>query len=339
LSNTAIATNYSNVNLYLELHDTGGINVRPTLYSSIKNFNIYSSISGGASSADLYLTTDYSGSTIAYNSNSSTNININSGISYKYASEFKVIDTRYENKEIGLSIKLVDSTGNIIDKEYLKNIIFKVGENTYYPEEDNIVRINLESGIADVSKTLTIITSENNSDLAAGIYYFKINNYASFDGHYYNELNSTALSIPIKVLDNDTKIKYSFDVIMNDANRIISKTNPTVNVAFNILQNGSLKDPNIRISLYKKDALTAYNQSYSMVDLAAYVSDSLNNCSGNVYYVSTNPVKYNKYTKLYNNFVLNLMTANFENTGYKFVFDLYDGTKKIGTIEKHFIVK
>jgi hypothetical protein len=339
LSNTSIATNYSDVNLYMELHDADGINVRPTLFSTIKYFNIYSNISGGVASANLYLTTDYSGNTIAYNSNSSTNININSGISYKYVSGFKVIDTRYENKEIGLSVKLVDGEGNTIDKEYLKNIIFKIGENIYYPEEDNIVRIDLENGINDISKALTIITSENNSDLAAGTYYFKINNYASFDGHYYNELNDTAISIPVKVIDNDSKIKYSFDVIMNDTNRIISKTSSTVNVSFNILQNGSLKDPNIRVSLYKKDQLTAYNQSYSIVDLAGYVSDSLNNCSSNVYYVSTNPVKYNKYTKLYNNFVLNLMTANFENDGYKFVFDLYDGTKKIGTIEKHFIVK
>jgi hypothetical protein len=339
LTSTNISSNYNNVNLYIELHDSNGTNVRPTLYNTMKGFNIYSNVNSEDAKANLYLTTNYHGGKIYYNSNSTTNINITSGISYKYVDGHKVIDTTYENKNIGLAIKLVDVNGAIVDREQLKNIVFKIGETIYYPEDDNIVRINLGSGISDITKALTIVTSENNSGLGAGIYYFKISNYASYDGNYYDVLGSSELSIPVNVADNISKIKYSFDVIMDDSNRIINKTINPSNVSFNILQNGNLRDPNIRVSLYKKDQLTAYDQTYSIVDLASYVSNTLNNCEGSVYYVSTNPIQYNKYTKLYNNFVLNLITANFENTGYKFVFDLYDGTKKIGTIEKHFIVK
>ena len=65
----------------------------------------------------------------------------------------------------------------------------------------------------------------------------------------------------------------------------------------------------------------------------------MNEFSSNLYYVTTNPVTYSEEKKLYNHFELNLLTDNFDNTGYKFVFDLYDGNKKIGTIDKYFIVK
>jgi hypothetical protein len=51
--------------------------------------------------------------------------------------------------------------------------VFKIGDSYYYPEEDNVVRINLESSITDITKTLTIITRKNNSNLEDGTYYLK----------------------------------------------------------------------------------------------------------------------------------------------------------------------
>jgi hypothetical protein len=340
-SNANITTNYQNVALYPELHDTNGNNIRPTLFSTIKKINIYYNVGEGSVSGDLYLNTDYNGNEIEYNINSTTNININSGLTYKSINGYDITDTTYEDKEIGLAIKLVDSNSNIVSKDHLKNMIFKIGDNIYYPEKDNIVHINLENGFSNVNKTLTIITNENNNDLNEGLYYFKINNYASYDGYYYesNDLGNDELTIPVRVVSNSLKVTYSFDVIMNDDNRIISKNNPNTEVLFNILQNGSLSNPNIRVTLYKKQQLTAYNQNYSIVDLQDYVSDSLNIFEPNIYYVAANPVQYNDITKLYNSFELNLITANLDNTGYKFVFYLYDGNKKIGTIEKYIIVR
>ena len=60
------------------------------------------------------------------------------------------------------------------------------------------------------------------------------------------------------------------------------------------MQFGSLKNPNIKVSLYKKKLLTAYDQNYIIVDLADYVSDTLNEFSTNLYYVTTNPVTYSE---------------------------------------------
>ena len=120
--------------------------------------------------------------------------------------------------------------------------------------------------------------------------------------------------------------------MMDDNDRIINKASGLVNVTFNILQEAELDNPNIRVSLYQKDQLTAYNQTYSIVDLADYVNTSLIEYVENIYYVTTDPA-------LYNEFSLTLITNNFDYTGYKLVFDLCDGIKKVGTIEKYFIVK
>ncbi len=332
LADTDIAVNYNDVSLSMELRNPSDVSVRPTLYSASNKFNIYSIVNATYTNATLSLTTDYTGTAIEFNSNSTTNINLTSGLSYKFINDFKIIDTTYEDKEIGLSIKLIDSLGNTVDKEHLKNFIFKIGNTTYYPESDNTIHINLNSGIADVTKTLTVTTYANNDDLAEGTYYLKVSNYASIDGNYCDDSALQSLTVPVNVTRVSSNITYGFNASMDDANRIISKTDESVNVLFNVSQNGSLTSPNIRVSLYKKNELTAYNQDYTIVDLASYVSDNLNGYAANVYYVSTSPTANNS-------FGLNLITNNFENTGYKFVFELYDNTKKIGTIEKYFIVK
>ena len=332
LADTNITANYNDVSLSMELRNPSDVSVRPTLYNVNSKFNIYSIVNASNTSAVLSLTSDYAGNAIEFNSDSTTNINLTSSLNYKFIESLKIIDTTYEDKEMGLVIKLTDSQGNTVDKKHLKNFLFKIGNTTYYPESDNTIHINLNSGIADVTKTLTVTTSTNNDDLPEGTYYLKVANYASIDGNYYDELGMQTVIIPVNVTGTSSNVIYGFGVNMDDTNRIISKTNESVNVLFNISQNGLLTNPNIRVSLYKKDQLTAYNQDYTIVDLSSYISDSLTPVSPNVYYVSTSPTASTS-------FGLNLIPANFENTGYKFVFDLYDNTKKIGTIEKSFIVK
>ena len=127
-SNTNIDINYSNVLVYLELHDSEGINVRPTLYDTLEEINIYATIDGERADATLSLTTDYSGSGIIYDSDSTTDINITSQINYKQIDDVKIIDTSYEDKKMGIAIKLVDSEGQIIEQKHFKNMIFKIND-------------------------------------------------------------------------------------------------------------------------------------------------------------------------------------------------------------------
>lgn len=309
------------------------------MYDTLEEINIYATIDGERADATLSLTTDYSGSGIIYDSDSTTDINITSQINYKQIDDVKIIDTSYEDKKMGIAIKLVDSEGQIIEQKHFKNMIFKINDERYYPGKDNIVRIALSNEGTNITQTLTIITKEDNVTLKEGTYYLKISNYASYDGYLYEELITSEISIPILVMKNNFNIPHSFDVIMDNTYRIIEKTEENKQILFKILQNGPFDNPSIRVSLYKKDQMTAYDQNYSLVDLKGYITDELNKCSDKIYYVTTEPIFYDGTEETYNNFELNLITDNFENGGYKFIFTLYDGTTKIGTIEKYFIVK
>ena len=102
---------------------------------------------------------------------------------------------------------------------------------------------------------------------------------------------------------------------MDNTYRIIEKTEENKQILFKILQNGPFDNPSIRVSLYKKDQMTAYDQNYSLVDLKGYITDELNKCSDKIYYVTTEPIFYDGTEETYNNFELNLITDNFENGG------------------------
>ncbi len=334
LSNTNITKNYENVLMYLELHNSNNINIRPTLYNTIKPFNIYSTVNGNSSSASLNITTDYVGGNIQFNSNSTTNVNITSSINYKYLNDSKINDTTYENKEVGIVLKIVDNHGLTVNDDYLKNIIVKVGTNEYYPENDNKVHIDLNNGIEDTTKTITIITKENNANLKEGLYYLKISSYVSNDGIYYDNLSDVEVSIPINIVSTYLTTEHSFNISMDDTNRIIDKSSEQQNIQFKVVADGNFTNPSLRVSLYKKDQLTAFNQNYSVEDLKNYISDDLEASSTNLYYISNL-----NFDGSENTFSLNLIPQNFENNGYKFVFELYNDTKKVGTLEKLFIVK
>ena len=285
-----------NINVAMELNNQDGI--IKTLKQTEKLFNIYDS------ETNITISSNYSNS-IIYNSDSTNIIDIAHNINYGMINGQDIIDTTYAEKIIGLNIKLVDSNDNIVAKEYLKNLTFKVNDKEYSPNNDGIVRI------ADIGN-IEITTSIDNSKLLSGTYYIKIKAISSYDGMYGNEY-SNEITIPVIVTNNITT-DYGFNV---DFNNVI--TDGIVN--FDITKTGTFTDPYIRVSLYKKQQLTAYNQDYTLIDLANYTTTSFNKITDNYY---TLPQQ--------------LELTNMQG-GYKFVFELYDGTTKIGTIEKKFIVR
>ena len=102
------------------------------------------------------------------------------------------------------------------------------------------------------------------------------------------------------------------------------------NLKVNVSYQGNLLNPNIKLSLYKKEKLTAYDQNYILVDLQDYFDNKL---------TLFNDTTYNLFDILNESNVIDLLINDFEYGGYKFVFDLYDGNTKIDTVEKTFIVK
>ena len=289
-------TNIEDIKIAMELNNQDS--VIKTLTTTLKPFNIYES------SASININSNYS-DTIIYNSDSTNTIDITSNLVYDFINGNQINDTTYEDKIMGLNVSLVDKNGNIVNKEYLKNLIFKVNGKEYSPSNDGIVRI------PDIGN-LEITTSVDNSKLETGTYYFKIKALASYDGKYTNTY-SNEITIPVAVTNNVT-IDYGFDVSFDNV-----ITDNIIN--FDIIKTGNFTNPTVRVSLYKKQVLSAYNQDYSLVDLSNYTTTKLNKITDNIY-------------ELPNKLELKNMLG-----GYKFVFELYDGTTKIGTIEKKFIVR
>ena len=313
-SKANISTNYNDVYLYLEGNSNGV--VRPTISKSSFSIDKNSRVSHSISS-------DYS-STIYYNSDSIHDVSISSIVSNN-----GVYDTSYFDKKIGLSIKLVDSQGRIVNREHLKNFTFMIGEDKYVPSSDNIIRVNLDTN-SSVDTNLSIITHQGTSKLKDGTYYIKINAYSSIDGLYYDSVIDNGIMIPVIVSKNFNSSSYGFDVSIDSNNRIIDKDG-IVNLSFNLKQSG-LENPNIKVSMFKKDQVTAYNQDYTLVNLGLYSDISLERFIDSVYYVSRNPLEESIFS-------FNLDTSLLDKTSYKFVFDLYDGDLKVSSISKNIIIR
>lgn len=335
-TNALITELKENIKIYALLKDNSGNVIRPTIDSTIIPFNIYPTTT---SKADLNLESDYNLNAIELNSDSSTNINIGSYLRYKYINELKIIDTYYEERTMGISIQVTNSDGQIVSRDQLKGLIFKMNDKAYAFGEDNKVRISLGNKMLDTNKILNILTYANSNTLLNGNYNILISNYAALDGRHYSEVGESQITIPLSVTNYIKDLNHKFDVLVSGDDRIIERDMENPSILFNIIQNTNMDNVSIKVSLYKKDSLTAYNQNYTLVDLQTYTTTTLNSYVDKIYSVTNNPLEYNGTFNTYNPLNLNLIMNSFENTGYKFVFDLYSSNIKVGTINKYFIVK
>ena len=329
-SEVNVRNDYSNVSTYLELVKNNEV-ILSTL-DNIKTYNIYAYANYVLTDASLLLEGSYNGSALSFNSDSTTNIDITTGISYKNINSNDIIDTTYENKELGLAISMTDAYGSVINKEYLKNISFMYNDNIYTFGTDNYVHINLGKGIKKSKDVISIITNKDSVLLKSGNYYFRIYVYASYDGNYHDSLSTNYISVPINVVKTLNSNDYLFNVTMNNSDRIISKDSDTYPITFNAKVGSNLSKPNIKVELYKKDLLSAYNQDYSLVDLVNYTSNKYTRYKGNMFTVLSSIKESSDIT-------ITLLPNELENTGYKFVFYLYDGDTFISAIDTKVIVR
>ena len=102
---------------------------------------------------------------------------------------------------------------------------------------------------------------------------------------------------------------------------------PTTRLRIKILDTTKLTAKRIKVSLYKRISTTAAEQEYELVDLKDFVTNELPGSNDMTYDLTENPKEL-----IFDN-------KKFENNGYELRFELYDGTRKITTAKKKFIVK
>ena len=319
---TALTENYT-FTAYIEINNVNDKEILSTLKSTLKTVNVYND-----TEPVLTLTkTEQEIPTININSDSTTEINLEAGLIHQTVNDETILDTKYENQKLGIAIRLVDLNENIVAKRYLKNIRFKLDGEYYSADNDGIVRIKLSDTLDKVNKTLSIETFETTTKLETGTYNLVITPFIASDGKYTTDLSRTPIKIPLTTTKTEEIVDYGFNVIMDAGSKMIYKEHETTTMNFIINEKSSFQASNVRVSLYKKTSFSGYDQNYELINLQDYVIDTLTKAEDNIYYVTSDKL------------VLSLNTTRFEKTGYELRFELYDGTKKITTVKKKFIVR
>jgi len=260
----------------------------------------------------------------------SINLNITTNYNRTIIDSEVVYDTKYLEQKLGVKISLIDENGNQVTGASLLGLTYEYDETTYYPGMDGSVRISLSEQVANVSANIKINTTDS---VAAGNYTMVIESFGSSDGIYYGLISSDKYEIPVTVLDT----VYGLSLTMGDYLSTIDKVtgnnlNGNNDLRFNLKYSSNLTNPNIRISLYKRDYSTIYSTNYELVDLQDYITQTLTQTNNKYEYLLTDsPLKDVNYNY---NFKENLKSGT-----YKFVVSLYDNNTYIGDVYKYIIIK
>ena len=259
------------------------------------------------------------------------NVNIFTNFVQQVINSNAIIDTNYRDYKSGIKISILDSNNNVVNGPSIMGLSYTIGNNTYYPRFDGTTRINIAERIANVSTRMTINTEGSN--LASGNYKLLIESFASPDGIYYGLTSSDSVEIPFVVKNTI----YGLVATANDGDLVINKDtgindNETNTITFNINYSSGLLNPNLRISLYRRDYDEVYSKRYNLVDIKDYFSDTFEDTNLDNIYMLFNPPTSTMTKTLH-------LKNNLVSGTYKVLFSLYDNDTFIGSVYKYIVIK
>lgn len=257
------------------------------------------------------------------------NLDLTTNFISPVSSGVQVTDTTYYDKRLGVKITIYDSNNNQLNNSSLFGLSYELDGVIYYPRMDGTIRIPLADRVANVYSRIKINTA--NSNLNSGNYRMKIESFGSPDGIYYGYESSDSYEIPFTVINS----RYGLDVNLDDDLKIIDKKTGMVNgnnaLVFNMKYSSNLSNPNIRVSLYRREYNDIYDMTYTKVRLLDYITNNLVDTGGYLYMFEEHPTD-NLNKTLY-------LKENLMSGTYKFVFSLYDSNVYIGEAEEYVIIK
>lgn len=260
------------------------------------------------------------------------NLNVTTTFTQEIIGTKTIYDTHYFDKKLGIKISFYDSNGNRVNNDSLLGVNFELDGKLYYPRIDGTTRISIADKVTDVLAKIKINT-QNNTTLATGDYKIRMESFGSSDGIYYGLIASDMVEVDVKIIN----FAYGLKVITPDKAKIINhETGETASgsnsLSTTLKYSSSLSNPNIAVSLYRRDYSDVFSLNYTIVDLKDYVTTSLTPTKREKEYeVSTKPVESITYFLLLKP---NLVTGT-----YKLVYKLYDGDTYVGEAYEYFIIK
>ena len=199
-------------------------------------------------------------------------------------------------------------------------------------------RIKLTGKVATIKRTISIYSD---ALLPAGNYTLKFTLFASADGrHNSHALESGEVDIPVTLVgaDNNIKVTTKDETKLVYGEKGVNEANLNYNT-YVVSYTTVLTNPNVRISLYKRNTDNKDTTAYTEIDFNTLFSNKFNSPSELSYSAKSLYEKMLKVTAgtsntLYFNFNDNLTSGT-----YKLVFKLYDNNQLIDEDSKYVIVK
>lgn len=327
LADSSLSNDIDQNTLLMELRDTDnqtllgvlGIQRDTMKYTVYLNKDATIKLSGELTPETLYL-------------GNALNLNIETNFTQTVVNSKTVYDTQYFDKKLGIKISIYDNNGNRLNSDSLFGVNFELDGKLYYPRIDGTTRICIADKVTDVLARLKLNT-QNNTTLATGDYKIKIESFGSSDGIYYGLTASGTIELDVRIINSS----YGLKITTDDKMKIVDKnTGLTINGNANFMSkieySSGLQNPNIAVSLYRRDYTDIYSEKYNLVDLADYVKNYVSPTAREKEYVaSVKPV-----SEFNNSYVLkeNLISGT-----YKLVYKLYDGDTYVGEAYEYIVIK
>lgn len=249
-----------------------------------------------------------------------------------------IINTNYESSSMGVNISIVDSSGTQVSSSLLSGTNIVIDKVPYFADSDGVYRIKLTGKVATIKRTISIYSD---ALLPAGNYTLKFTLFASADGrHNSHALESGEVDIPVTLVgaDNNIKVTTKDETKLVYGEKGVNEANLNYNT-YVVSYTTVLTNPNVRISLYKRNTDNKDTTAYTEIDFNTLFSNKFNSPSELSYSAKSLYEKMLKVTAgtsntLYFNFNDNLTSGT-----YKLVFKLYDNNQLIDEDSKYVIVK
>jgi hypothetical protein len=249
-----------------------------------------------------------------------------------------IINTNYESSSMGLNISIVDSSSTQVSSSLLSGTSVVIDQTSYFADSDGVYRIKLTGKVATIKRAISIYAD---SLLPAGNYTLKITLFASADGrHNSHALESEEVSIPITLVGSDNSIK----VTTEDKNKLVDGDEGVneLNLKYNkyiVSYTTVLTNPNVRVSLYKRNTDNKDTTDYTEVDFNSVFSNILSVPSDSSYMAMSTYEKMLKVNAGVSNTLFFNFNDNLTSGTYKLVFKLYDNNQLIDEDYKYVIIK
>ncbi len=297
----------------------------------IMTYNLYE-----ASNITLSQTIKYDSDYLYYDTQK--DFSYDSTVGYKQTElRQSIVDTNYESSSMGLNITFYDTTGEQISSSLLASTSITIDGTTYYVDSNGVFRIKLSDKVSNLSRTLQLVTGNT---LPAGRYTMKVSLFASSDGlHNSSDLEEVVKEIELTVVGDQNLIVVDTE---DESKLIIGETGLNMNNSkvekFSITYDSVLKDPNIRVALYKRDTSSPDSILYNEVDINMLFTDSFTEPTSTYikqsdyeYMISTSPKELTELT--YN------LQDELQSGTYKLVFKLYNENELIDEDFEYIIVR